>query len=33
MRSVRCVPDKSFVAQQEHTIIITRDQPIIVTVA
>ncbi|MFK7694929.1 type I methionyl aminopeptidase [Paenibacillus sp. HJGM_3] len=28
-----CVPDKSFVAQHEHTIIITRDQPIIVTVA
>jgi len=28
-----CVPDKSFVAQHEHTIIITRDRPIIVTVA
>lgn len=27
------VPDQSFVAQHEHTIIITRDQPIIVTVA
>lgn len=25
------VPDKSFVAQHEHTIIITKDQPIIVT--
>ena len=28
-----CVPDRSFVAQQEHTIIITRDRPIIVTAA
>lgn len=27
------VPDQSFAAQHEHTIIITRDQPIIVTVA
>lgn len=27
------VPDDSFVAQHEHTIIITKDQPIIVTVA
>ncbi|WP_276356102.1 type I methionyl aminopeptidase [Cohnella caldifontis] len=27
------VPDRSYVAQHEHTIIITRDQPIIVTVA
>lgn len=28
-----CLPDRSFAAQQEHTIIITKDQPIIVTVA
>lgn len=28
-----CVPDNSFCAQHEHTIIITRDQPIITTVA
>jgi methionyl aminopeptidase len=28
-----CVPDSSFAAQQEHTIIITKNQPIIVTVA
>ncbi len=28
-----CVPDDSFAAQQEHTIIITKHQPIIVTVA
>lgn len=27
------VPDNSYVAQHEHTIIITRDQPVIVTVA
>jgi len=27
------VPDNSFCAQHEHTIIITRDQPIITTVA
>ncbi|RXZ77600.1 type I methionyl aminopeptidase [Paenibacillaceae bacterium] len=26
-----CVPDKSFVAQHEHTIIVTKNQPIIVT--
>lgn len=26
-----CVPDNSFVAQHEHTIIITKNQPIIVT--
>ncbi|MHA6532139.1 type I methionyl aminopeptidase [Paenibacillus sp. BAC0078] len=26
-----CVPDNSFVAQHEHTIIITKDQPIILT--
>ncbi|MGG1444797.1 type I methionyl aminopeptidase [Brevibacillus laterosporus] len=28
-----CLPDSSFAAQQEHTIIITKNQPIIVTVA
>ncbi|MCM3763242.1 type I methionyl aminopeptidase [Alkalihalobacillus oceani] len=28
-----CVPDNSLAAQHEHTIIITKDQPIIVTVA
>jgi methionyl aminopeptidase len=28
-----CVPDRSFAAQHEHTIIITKNQPIIVTVA
>lgn len=28
-----CLPDRSFAAQQEHTIIITKGQPIIVTVA
>lgn len=28
-----CTPDNSFVAQHEHTIIITKDQPIIVTAA
>lgn len=28
-----CVPDNSYVAQHEHTIIITKDQPIIVTAA
>jgi methionyl aminopeptidase len=28
-----CVPDNSFVAQQEHTIIITKNEPIIATVA
>ncbi|SDW04495.1 type I methionyl aminopeptidase [Paenibacillus sp. CF384] len=28
-----CVPDNSYVAQHEHTIIITKNQPIIVTVA
>jgi len=28
-----CVPDRSFAAQQEHTIIITKDRPIIVTAA
>jgi methionine aminopeptidase len=27
------VPDRSFAAQQEHAIIITRDRPIIVTAA
>ncbi|MNI58839.1 Methionine aminopeptidase 2 [compost metagenome] len=26
-----CTPDNSFVAQHEHTIIITKDQPIILT--
>jgi methionyl aminopeptidase len=28
-----CLPDKGFCAQYEHTIIITRDQPIITTIA
>jgi methionyl aminopeptidase len=28
-----CVPDRSFAAQHEHTIIITKNRPIIVTVA
>ncbi|ASK62238.1 type I methionyl aminopeptidase [Virgibacillus phasianinus] len=28
-----CVPDNSFCAQHEHTVIITRDQPIITTIA
>lgn len=28
-----CTPDNSFAAQHEHTIIITKDQPIIVTAA
>ncbi|RXZ80523.1 type I methionyl aminopeptidase [Paenibacillaceae bacterium] len=28
-----CSPDRSFAAQHEHTIIITRDKPIILTVA
>ncbi|MBB6673963.1 type I methionyl aminopeptidase [Cohnella nanjingensis] len=28
-----CVPDNSYVAQHEHTIIITKNQPIIVTAA
>jgi methionyl aminopeptidase len=28
-----CAPDRSFVAQHEHTIIITKDKPIILTVA
>ncbi|GAB6989829.1 type I methionyl aminopeptidase [Paenibacillus pini] len=28
-----CVPDNSFVAQHEHTIIITKNEPIITTVA
>ncbi|MBP3963057.1 type I methionyl aminopeptidase [Paenibacillus lignilyticus] len=28
-----CVPDNSFTAQHEHTVIITKNQPIIVTVA
>lgn len=28
-----CVPDNSFVAQHEHTIVVTKNQPIILTVA
>jgi methionyl aminopeptidase len=28
-----CLPDDGFAAQHEHTIIITKNQPIIVTVA